>query len=102
MAPPSRLWKPTNTGGLLGSAFTGAAVGTDPPLPAAVVAAPEAVVLPELAVVAAPVSDAAAVVDELLSSLPQAAASNIAAAHIAADSLRAFMFLPLTSRPVRR
>src|SRR5204862_118168 len=50
--PPSRLWNPTSTGGLLGSAFCGAAVVAD--APPAVVPVPPLVALPPPDVAVAP------------------------------------------------
>src|SRR3954471_3204668 len=101
-APPSRLWNPTRTGGLLGSAFCGAAVVGDPPPPAAVVVDSPA----ELAWLAdAVVAVLAAVVDAALLPLlspPQAATPMSAPAARTADSNRVVLIpLPLAAAPRR-
>jgi hypothetical protein len=100
MAPPSRLWNPTSTGGLLESAFCGAAVVVGPPAPAVVVAPPAVVVAPagvvtvDATVVALPLL--------LLLSLPHAATAINAPAAMTAETHRAVRMLsPFEAAPLR-
>src|SRR3954451_8945077 len=92
--PPSRLWKPTRTGSLFGSAFCGAAVVVGAPSGAVVVA-------PAAAEADALVVAAAAVVAELLLLLspPQAARPIRAAAATTAVRARVVLMLPLSRSP---